>query len=128
MRRHFSPSSMPPPPGRYHHAVLIETAPRTLYVAGQLGIDRDGAVPEGVEAQAAVIFAHIEACLREAGMTKDHLVRLVTFITDIAHRGPFMRARDAWIAEPPPASTLVIVKGLVHPACLLEIEATAVAD
>jgi enamine deaminase RidA (YjgF/YER057c/UK114 family) len=36
-----------------------------------------------------------------------------------------MRVRDAWVADPPPASTLVVVKALVLPAAKIEIEAIA---
>jgi 2-iminobutanoate/2-iminopropanoate deaminase len=38
-----------------------------------------------------------------------------------------MRVRDAWVADPPPASTLLIVKALALPACKIEIEAVAAA-
>ena len=49
------------------------------------------------------------------------------FLTEADYRLDYMRVRDAWVADPPPASTLVIVKALALPACKVEIEAVAAA-
>ena len=125
MRRHLSPGQLAPPFGRYHHAVALEAPRRLVVIAGQLGIHPDGTIPESVEAQTGLILTAIEACLAEAGLTRADLLRLTTYITEAEHRLPYMRVRDAWVADPPPASTLVVVKALVLPACKVEIEAIA---
>lgn len=125
--KHFSPPEIRPPFGRYHQAVAAEGAERLLFVSGQLGIRPDGSVPEGVEAQAEQVFANIEACLAAGGFTRQQVVRLTVFLTEAEHRHGYMRVRDAWVADPPPASTLLIVKALVLPACKVEIEAIAAA-
>lgn len=125
MRRHLSPDRVPPPFGRYHQAVALEAPRRLVAIAGQLGIRADGTVPESVEEQALLIFAAIEACLEEAGLGRADLLRLTTYITEPEHRLPYMKVRDAWVADPPPASTLVVVKALVLPAVKIEIEALA---
>jgi enamine deaminase RidA (YjgF/YER057c/UK114 family) len=125
--KHFSPPEISQPFGRYHQAVAAEGAERLLFVSGQLGIRPDGSVPEGVEAQAEQAFANIEACLAAGGLTRQQVVRLTVFLTEAEHRHGYMRVRDAWVADPPPASTLIIVKALVLPACTVEIEAIAAA-
>jgi enamine deaminase RidA (YjgF/YER057c/UK114 family) len=38
-----------------------------------------------------------------------------------------MAVRDAWVADPPPASTLVVVKELVRPEARVEVEILAAA-
>lgn len=125
MRRHFSPEALPPPFGRYHHAVHLARPSELLALSGLLAVRADGTVPESVEEQATLILAGIDACLAEADMDRSHLVRLATFITEPEYRTPYMAVRDAWVADPPPASTLLVVKALAHPACKIEIEATA---
>ena len=125
MRRHLSPSQLRPPFGRYHHAVGIERPQALLVVSGQLGLRPDGSVPEDPAEQAAAAFAAIDACLAEAGFSRADVLRLSAFITEPEYREPYMRVRDTWVADPPPASTLVIVKALALPACKVEIEATA---
>ena len=81
--------------------------------------------PRRVEAQTELVLANIEACLVAAGLTRANVVRLTTFITEVEYRQGYMRVRDAWVADPPPASTLLVVKALVLPACKVEIEAIA---
>lgn len=125
MRRHFSPASLRPPFGRYHQAVQVGAPSELLALSGLLGLRLDGSVPEDVGEQATLIFAGIDACLAEAGMGREHVLRLTTFLTDLADRPAYMAARDAWAPEPPPASTLVVVKALVVPGCRVEVEALA---
>jgi enamine deaminase RidA (YjgF/YER057c/UK114 family) len=125
MRRHLTPAQVTPPFGRYHQAVALDAPRRLLVISGQLGIRADGTIPESVEEQTALILGAIEACLVEAELTRADLLRLTTYLTEAEYRLPYMRVRDAWVADPPPASTLVVVKALVLPAAKIEIEAIA---
>ena len=125
--RHHSPAGVRPPFGRYHHLVEVRGAGRLLFLSGQLGVRADGTVPEDPEAQAEQAFANIDACLAAAGAERRHVVRLGVFLTEAGYRQAYMRVRDAWVADPPPASTLLVVKALALPACKVEIEAVAAA-
>lgn len=125
--KHFSPPEVSPPFGRYHQAVEASGAERLLFVSGQLGVRADGTVPDAIEAQAEQAFANIEACLAAGGFARQHVVRVTVFLTEPEYRQGYMNVRDAWVADPPPASTLIIVKALALPACKVEIEAVAVA-
>ncbi len=124
-KRHLSPAGVLPPFGRYHHLVEVEGARRLLFLSGQLGVRPDGTVPEAVEEQAELAFAAIDALLAEAGAGRDAVLRLNVFLTEAEHRAGYMAVRDRWVADPPPASTLVIVKALALPACKVEVEAVA---
>ena len=125
--RHHSPAGVRPPFGRYHHVVEVDGASRLLFMSGQLGIRPDGSIPEDAAAQAEQVFANIDACLQAAGFARRQVVRLSVFLTEADYRLDYMRVRDAWVADPPPASTLVIVKALALPACKVEVEAVAAA-
>ena len=125
--RHLSPAGIRPPFGRYHHAVEASGADRLLFISGQVGIRPDGTVPEAVAAQAEQAFANIDACLREAGFTRAQVLRLSVYLTEAEYRLGYMQVRDAWVADPPPASTLLVVKALALPTCKIEIEAVAAA-
>jgi enamine deaminase RidA (YjgF/YER057c/UK114 family) len=125
MRQHLSPATIRPPFGRYHHLVAVGGASRLVFLSGQLGIGADGAIPETVEAQAELAFANIDACLAAAGLGREHVTRLTAYLTDAEYRRAYMAVRDAWVAEPPPASTLVVVKALALPAFKVEIEVIA---
>jgi 2-iminobutanoate/2-iminopropanoate deaminase len=125
--RHHSPPGVRPPFGKYHHLVEVNGADKLLFVSGQLGIRRDGSFAEDAAGQAEQAFANIDACLQDAGLTRRHLVRLTVFLTESDYRQDYMRVRDAWVANPPPASTMVVVKALALPALKVEIEAIAAA-
>ncbi len=123
--RHSVPQSIRAPFARYSHAVEIPPGARWLLCSGQLGIAVDDRIPETAEAQAALCFEAIGACLAEAGMTFSDLVRINAYVTDRAHMAPYMAVRDRFVKEPPPASTLFIVSGFTRPEFKVEIEAIA---
>ena len=127
MRRHWNPDGIAPPFGRYVQAVLVERPQRLLALSGLLGIRADGTIPASLEAQTEVILEAIDAALAEAGMSRSQVVRMATFLVDPEARVAYMALRDAWVAEPPPASTLIVVKALARPELLIEIEILAAA-
>jgi enamine deaminase RidA (YjgF/YER057c/UK114 family) len=112
---------------KYHHVVAVEGANRLAFISGQLGMQANGIVPEDVESQTELAFANLDACLASAGLSRRDIVRLNVYLTDAEYRRAYMAVRDRWVAAPPPASTLVIVKALALPACKVEIEAIAAA-
>lgn len=118
------PASIAPPFARYAHGVATDTL---VLTSGQLPLAADGTVPEGAQAQAALVFANIDAILAEGGTSKAHVLRINAYVTDRAHMAGYMAARDAWLADAGvlPASTLMIVSGFTRPEFLVEIEVMA---
>lgn len=119
--------SLRAPYGRYRHAVAIANARRLVFFSGQIAVAADDHIPAGIEDQTRLILANIEMQLRELELDRRHLMRLTTYLVDSADRRGYMTVRDAWVPDPPPASTLVYVAGLVNPALKVEIEAIAAA-
>jgi enamine deaminase RidA (YjgF/YER057c/UK114 family) len=119
--------SLRAPYGRYRHAVAIANARRLVFFSGQIAVATDDHIPAGIEDQTRLILANIEMQLRELELDRRHLMRLTTYLVDSADRRGYMTVRDAWVPDPPPASTLVYVAGLVNPALKVEIEAIAAA-
>jgi 2-iminobutanoate/2-iminopropanoate deaminase len=55
-----------------------------LFVSGQLGIDpQSGNMAEGFEAQAKLVFSHLQAILEEAGMNFANVVKASVFLKDM---------------------------------------------
>lgn len=127
--RPLNPEGVPPPFANYSHGIEA-CAKRVVAVSGQLGIDLNGTVPGGAEAQAALCFGHIEAILAEAGLGPRNVLRLNAYVTDRAHMAGYMAARDVWLAHSDhrPASTLMIVVGFTRPEFVVEVEALAAAE
>ena len=125
MIKRLTPGNIHPPLARYAHATEVPPGARWLVLSGQLGIAADGSIPPDVESQATVCFENIVAILREASMDVSNLVRLTTYLTDEADLAAYMKVRDRFVADPPPASTLLVVRSFSKKQFLVEIEAIA---
>ena len=123
--RRLTPDSLHPPFANYAHGVEVPAGWRLVFCSGQLGIGKDGIVPESVEAQARLCFRAIAAILEEAGMTLGDVVRVNAYVAAAQYFAEYMRVRDEFVGNPPPASTLMIVQGFARPEFKLEIEAVA---
>jgi 2-iminobutanoate/2-iminopropanoate deaminase len=123
--RRFNPDTIHPPFAKYAHAVEVEAGARTVFCSGQLGIGRDGVIPDDVEAQARLCFRAIQAVLDEAAMSLEDLVRLNAYVASAQYLGGYMKVRDEFVGNPPPASTLIVVQGFSRPEFKVEIEAVA---
>ena len=126
--RRFNPDTIHPPFAKYAHAVEVEAGARTVFCSGQLGIGRDGVIPDDVEAQARLCFRAIQAVLGEAAMSLWDLVRLNAYVASAQYLGGYMKVRDEFVSNPPPASTLMIVQGFARPEFKVEIEAIAARE
>ncbi|KGM49383.1 RidA family protein [Pseudooceanicola atlanticus] len=127
MLRSLIPADIAPPFARYAHGVAASEMGGIMVTSGQLALADDGTVPDGAEAQAALIFANLDAILREGGTDREHILRINAFVTGREHMAGYMAARDAWLADVAhlPASTLMIVSGFTRPEFVVEIEVMA---
>lgn len=126
--KHVNPAGLSVPAG-YSHVVEVRGG-RTLYVSGQIAVDRDGnLVGTGdVRAQAEQVFRNLQSALAAAGATCDDIVKITVFMTDVSQVQAFRDVRDRYFKKAPPASSLVQVSRLVRPELLIEIEAVAVVE
>lgn len=127
MLRSLIPADIAPPFARYAHGVAASETGGIVVTSGQLALADDGTVPDGAEAQAALIFANLDAILRDGGTDREHILRINAFVTGREHMAGYMAARDAWLADVAhlPASTLMIVSGFTRPEFVVEIEVMA---
>lgn len=123
-KRH-TPQHIHPPFANYVHGVEVPPNARLMVCSGQLGIAKDGTIPQGAEAQTALAFRNVEAILSSGDMSLADIVRINAYVTDRAHLPGYMAARDNVISAPPPASTLMIVSGFARPEFVVEIEVIA---
>ena len=123
----LEPDTIAPPFARYVHGVEVPAGHALVFTSGQLGVGRDGHVPEDARTQAEICFANIDAILGEASAGRGDVVRINAFVTDRAFMGGYMEARDAWLADVQrlPASTLMIVSGFTRAEFKVEIEVIA---
>ena len=125
--KHINPPALSAPRGYSH--VVEAAGGRTIYVSGQIAVDREGRVVGAgdFEAQTRQVFENLSAALAAADATLDDVVKITIFVTDISQLQILRAVRDTYFTGPPPASSLVEVSRLVLPELLVEIEAVAVA-
>ena len=111
----------PKPAGPYSPIVK---AGDWLVTAGQLGVDADGNLAEGIEAQTAQCMANVRTLLESAGASMDKIVKTTVFLADIADwpkmNGPY---EDALQGNKPARSAFAV--GALPRGALVEIEAWA---
>ena len=126
--RIITPGHFPKPRG-YSNGVLARG--QVLYVAGQIGWDKDAHI---VSPDFAVQFLqaldNVIDVVRAAGGATEHIVKLLAFVTDLdAYRASTRAIGEGWrarLGKYYPAMSLVKVAGLLEPGALVEIEGVAI--
>lgn len=125
--RFLNPPTMEKPPG-YTHVIEVSGPCRTVYIAGQLGVDLSGAVVSSdFRAQVVKAFENLKTALASVGAEFRHVVKIVNYVTDMSQIATYKEVRDLYLdPQHPPVSTLVEISRLARPGALFEIEAIAV--
>ena len=122
--RFSSPDTMQKPPG-YSHVVEVTGPGRTIYFAGQLGIDKSGKMGSDAREQMEIAFQNVKAAFDSVGATFSDIVKVNSYIVDIGTNiAHYREVRDTYLnMSAPPASTAIGVPQLARPGALFEIEA-----
>ena len=121
-----NPPTLSKPTG-YMHVVEVTGPGKTIYIAGQIALDKDGNVvgAGNMKAQAEQVFKNLQAALDAAGAKFSDVVKMNTYITDMEQAPAVREVRARYFGDTVPASTLVQVVRLARPEFLLEIEVIA---
>ena len=111
--------------GAYSHGVLARGS--VLHISGQVPVDvNNRLVGDDVTVQAEQVFANVAAVVRSAGADLDAVVKLTTFLVDAGDAAAVGRVRRNCFSSAYPASSVVVVAGLLVAEWRLEVEAVAV--
>ncbi len=116
-----------PPRGHYSHGVIVESS-RTLYVAGQVPVDKDGNIvsPGNAEAQTRQVMENIKRVIEEAGGKMEDVAKTTVYVTNLEDRGPIGEMRKEYFQKGFPCSALVGIDSLARPEMMVEVQAVAV--
>jgi 2-iminobutanoate/2-iminopropanoate deaminase len=124
--RFINPEALSKPPG-YTHVVEATAPARIVYIAGQLGTDRDGKVASDFRLQAVQTFENLKHALAAVGGRFQDVVKFNNYLVDVKYLPIFRQVRESYLADANrPASTTIAISGLAREGALLEIEAVAV--
>lgn len=106
----------------------VVVAGALVAVSGCAPTNPDGSSAGGVDPylQAKACLEVIRSALTRAGCSVADVYRTRIYLTDAADWKAVGRAHGEYFSGNPPASTMVVVKGLLRPEWRVEIEADAV--
>lgn len=122
----LNPDTMPKSVG--YSQLATATGGTIVFISGQVALDKSGNVVGKGDFRAQVqVFENIKAAVEAAGGTFDDVIKLNTYVLDVAHVPEFRQVRDKYVnVKNPPASTAFQVSRLFRPEFLVEVEAVAV--
>ena len=125
MKEFRNPQDVHPPAGFYSHQVEIRGNERMLVISGQVGMRKDGSVPEDPLEQISVAFENIIQNLNAANMEIKDIIKLTYFLVGEVDTEKRREMVQSILQDHQPCSTLLYVAGLASPAYKVEIEAWA---
>jgi enamine deaminase RidA (YjgF/YER057c/UK114 family) len=125
----FNPDTLGKPLGQYSQITRVK-ASEFLFIAGQVGMSKDGKIGEDFDAQCAQTFANIETALKSCGASFANVVEFTTYLVHSQDIPNFMKFRTREFprmfpngAYPP--NTLLMIDRLVQEPLLVEVQTIA---
>lgn len=129
----FNPEAMFVPTAGYSQVAEVKSG-KLVYIAGQVPFDQSGNLvgKDDFLGQAEQVFANIKTAIEAAGGNFSDVVKLNYFCVESVDPSlipQVLKVRDRFVnIKTPPVSTFVVVKRLVRPEWLIEVEAVAVVN
>ena len=111
----------------YNHYVRVDQPKSMIFVSGQLARDNDGN-PVGTGSmleQTRQCLRNIEKSLVAAGATMADVVWTTVYTTDMREFRQIVAAREEFVRDNLPTSTMVEVSHLSEPGMMVEIQVIA---
>jgi len=102
---------------------MVLPAALTLYVGGQNGVDADGTLLDGLQAQTEQALRNVLAVLEAAGSDAEHTAKLTIYLDPSVDPDPaYAASRAVWTAR---TAVTVLAIAPARQGALVEIEAVA---
>jgi 2-iminobutanoate/2-iminopropanoate deaminase len=110
----------------YSKAVKIISPKSVIFVSGHAARTIQGDVVRGdIKTQTKQVFERIKHVLEAGGATLKDVVKITTYLKNRDDYAAFNEIRRQYFEDNFPASTTIVVKGLVEEDMLVEVEAIA---
>ncbi|MFJ7733182.1 RidA family protein [Lysinibacillus sp. NPDC097231] len=120
-----NPKEIHQPVAPYVHQIEVTGPQRWLTLSGQIGMEKDGTVPEEPLAQLKLALENIRKNLESANMEVQDLTKLVFYLVGEMNANQRKQIIDDFLGTHLPCTTLVYVVALAAPPLKVEIDAWA---
>ena len=120
-----NPDTIYTPVAHYGQGIEIPAGGRLLYVAGMVGMTKEGLMELGFEAQHRRIWLNTIEVLKAANMGVEDIIKLNVYSLDPADVYMVSSGRKEFLGAHIPPSTYCAVVGLARPEMLVEMETIA---
>jgi reactive intermediate/imine deaminase len=126
MRKTIHTDSAPKAIGPYSQAVRVGNF---LFTSGQIPLDpKTGELVQGtIDEQARRVFQNLDAVVKAAGLSFNHVARVGIYLTDLANFAAVNGVMAEFFAEPYPARSTIGVASLPKGA-QVEVDLVLVSD
>lgn len=126
MKKTSNPMNVHSPVGTYVHQVINTGMPlRWVTISGQIGMTKEGDIPETGAEQFKLALSNVKANLKAAEMEVKHMTKLTIFLVDEIDLDIRKEYLASFLEGEETAMTLLYVKALANPKLKVEIEAVA---
>ena len=124
-----NPDALGKPLGQYSQITRVK-ASEFIFIAGQVGVDKEGKIVGDFDAQCAQTFANIGAALQSVGAGWGNIVEFTTYMLHSQDIPKFMAYRlrefpKMFVNGTYPPNTLLMIDRLVQEPLLIEVQAIA---
>jgi len=124
-----NPDALGKPLGQYSQITRVK-ASEFIFIAGQVGVDKEGKIVGDFDAQCAQTFANIGAALQSVGAGWGNIVEFTTYMLHSQDIPKFMAYRlrefpKMFVNGAYPPNTLLMIDRLVQEPLLIEVQAIA---
>ncbi len=113
------------PSRSYSRAVGLD---RIAYVSGCVGVDKKGKIEKDFQVQALQTLVNLQKSVKQSGSSMSQVLKCTCFLKNLEDFGTFNEIYVKFFPEDPPARSSVIVKDLVVPGALLEVDCVCYVD
>lgn len=96
-----------------------------VFVSGTVGWRPDGSISSDIREQCRQMYENVSQVLKAAGSSLDDVITTTTYLVNVSDYRALNEVRAQYFTTNPPASAVLVVKELVRPDLLVEVEAVA---
>lgn len=123
-----NPEAIHQPLAAYSHQAEVAPNAKWLVLSGQVGMGKNGVIPEDAVEQTGIALDNILLNLKAAGMDRKNLVKLVCYFVGSHDTGARRELMDSKLGGHQPCMTVLYVAGLANPSLKVEIDAWACSE